>query len=205
MHRGTFYAGEWRGWLDWFRSVPLYLDLYGIRIVHAAWCRNAVAKVGGRHFADEAFFHESGTEGTPDHASVVALLVGPEALLPEGVEFIDKEGHAHEDIRARWFSPGHREGVTYRKLVFPPSAEPPEVAVPAEILARVPYYGEDEPVVAFGHYWLPPKPPVPHAKNAVCVNYTVAARAEGNLTAYRWDGESEVDGGKFVWVERAAP
>ena len=198
-------AGEWREWLDWFRNVPLCLDLGGIRVIHAAWCADSVAKIGGRLFADDTFFRESGAEGTSLHAAVSTLLAGPEALLPEGVEFIDKEGHAHEDIRARWFSPEHREGVTYRELVFPPSAEPPQVAVPAEILEKVPYYGENEPVVAFGHYWLPPGQPVPQAKNAVCVDYSVAGRLGGNLVAYRWDGEADVESGKFAWVERRAP
>jgi hypothetical protein len=197
-------AGEWNEWLDWFRTVPLCLDLGGLRIVHAAWCRNAVASLDGRLFTDDAFFQKSATDGTAEHAAVATLLVGPEALLPEGVEFIDKEGHAHEDIRARWFSPAHRDGVTYRELVFPPSAEPPEIAVPTETLSRVPYYGEDEPIVAFGHYWLPPAPPVPQAKNAVCVDYSVAGKLGGNLAAYRWDGEAEVDAAKFVWEERHA-
>jgi hypothetical protein len=192
---------EWNDWLAWFKTVPLYLDLGGVRIVHAAWCKKATATVGERRFADDAFLLAASTEGTSENAAVKTLLNGPETLLPTGIEFTDKEGHAHEDIRARWFGLRHRESVTYRELVFPASEEPPPIEVPAELLAGLSHYAEDEPLVVFGHYWLPPAAPSLLAKNAVCVDYSVASKTGGLLAAYRWDGENEVNLKKFAWVE----
>ena len=30
-----------RYWIDWFRTIPLWLDLGGLRVVHACWIRRA--------------------------------------------------------------------------------------------------------------------------------------------------------------------
>lgn len=195
---------EWREWLAWFKTLPLFLNLGDLRVVHAAWGGKAAAAVDERRFSDDQFLLASSMDGTPENAAVKILLNGPETLLPKGVIFTDKEGHAHEDIRARWFGPRPGAGITYRDLVFPPSNEPPAVAVPVELLDGLTHYPETEPIVVFGHYWMPPDAPSNVAKNAACVDHSVAGKAGGVLAAYRWTGEAEVDAGKMVYVSRNA-
>jgi Calcineurin-like phosphoesterase len=205
QHRATLdqlaapHPEEWADWLAWFKTLPLFLDLGGVRVVHAAWRRESVRIVADRRFDDEAFLLTASTPGHADFEAVSTLLNGPEMALPEGQCFHDKEGHARTEIRVRWFGPrtGGRP-ATYRSMVFPPSDEMPETPMSAEALAAAPSYGEAEPPVIFGHYWMPPVSPRCLAPNAVCVDYSVASKNGGFLTAYRWSGEAVLSDANLV-------
>lgn len=206
QHRATLnqiaepFPDEWAEWLAWFKTIPLFLDLIGVRVVHASWSSKATAVIGERRFAEDQLLFAASVEGSDEERAVRALLNGPEVLLPPNIEFLDKEGHAHEDIRARWCGPRRGTQITYRDLVFPPSNEPPAIMAPAELLAELNHYDESEPPVIFGHYWMPPAVPVAVAKNAACVDYSVASKTGGLLAAYRWDGEREIKLQNFRWV-----
>ncbi len=206
QHRATLeqvarpFPSEWNGWLAWFKSLPLFLDLGAIRVVHAAWCEKATVVVGERRFADDAFLLAASRDGSHENAAVRILLNGPELPLPDGTVFIDKEGHDHLDIRARWFGHRHAEGVTYLEAVFPAHDSAPDLAIPTKFLNEVNFYPETEPPVIFGHYWLPPAPPSTMARNAASVDYSVAGKAGGLLAAYRWDGEAVLTDASFVTV-----
>jgi hypothetical protein len=45
-------AGELASYLDWFRTLPLWLDFDGLRVVHACWDDTHMAKIS-RPLADE--------------------------------------------------------------------------------------------------------------------------------------------------------
>ena len=195
------FPDEWQDWLAWFKTLPLFLDLGQLRVVHASWCARSVAEVGNRRFADDDVLHATSRSNLIRYDAVKTLLTGPELDLPDGARFQDKNGHEHRNIRVRWFRDGKRaEAATYRSLVFPPSGDVPALAVPPELLTSVPDYAENEPPVIFGHYWMPPGTPQRLAKNAACVDYSVALKTGGFLTAYRWSGEREVEDERFVTV-----
>jgi hypothetical protein len=60
-------------------------------------------------------------------------------------------------------------------------------------------YGEHEPPVCIGHYWIPATDePKPLAPNVACVDYSVARG--GRLMAYRWSGEKVLTKEHFVSV-----
>ena len=144
--------------------------------------------------ADRAF--ERG-EGIARDRAVEILLKGKEIKLPEDHSFRDKDGVARQRIRIRWWEPGPH---TYRSLFMgPTSAEAhiPDRPVSTDYELD---YGAEEPPVFLGHYWLDGKP-APLADNVACLDYSVA-RPGGKLVAYRWDGEQQLDAGKFVAVER---
>ena len=71
------------------------------------------------------------------------------------------------------------------------------MVVPEDEISGIPWYPEDEIPVFVGHYWLNGKVK-PLAKNIACVDYSVALG--GKLVAYRWDGESEIDTLKFLYM-----
>jgi hypothetical protein len=122
------FPGEWQEWLIWFKSLPLFLDLGRLRVVHAAWCSRSIAEVGLRSFADEAFLHATRQSGLPGYDAVKTILVGPELDLPDGAIFLDKNGHEHRDIRVRWFRNGSSEETpTFRSLVIPASHTVPAI------------------------------------------------------------------------------
>ena len=125
---------------------------------------------------------------------IEVVLKGPEAELPAGLFFRDKDGHQRTAIRARWYLPP--VGNTYRTYALQADEadcdEPPTAA--AAETARV--YPIDARPVFFGHYWLRADKPSRLAPNVACVDYSVAKG--GYLCAYCWDGEAEIDGRKFV-------
>lgn len=207
QHRATLdqlaipHPEEWAGWLDWFKKLPLFLDLGELRVVHAAWCEKSVAFLGNRRFNDDQLLIASSQPRTPEYKAVSAVLNGPELTLPEGCFYESKEGSLHGEIRVKWFGP-RDEAPTYRSLVFPECDRVPDVKVSAEELAEIPHYRENKPPVIFGHYWMPVAAPRRQARNVACVDYSVAAPKGGLLTAYRWNGEAELVEENFVTVER---
>jgi hypothetical protein len=187
---------EWADWIEWMKGLPFYLDLGGLRAVHATWHPAEVAALNGATLRDPGFLRASATKGTPEFRAVETLLKGVELELPEGAVYPDKDGHHRKAIRARWWenAPG---GMNYRDLIFPPADSPPEDPVPEALLPSLPGYAENEPPVFFGHYWLPvDMRPAPLRPNLACLDYSAAK--DGSLVAYRWDGERELSPEKFV-------
>jgi hypothetical protein len=98
---------EHRDALIWFRSLPIWLDLSGVRVIHACWhepSRNALLPFldnTGR-LTDEGV-HESYRRGSKAHSAIEILLKGPEERLPDGIHFFDKDGHKREEVRLRWW------------------------------------------------------------------------------------------------------
>ncbi len=93
--------------LEWFRTLPAWLDLPGLRVVHACW--HAPAQEVLRTCLDRShrFTHaglcEAGRTGSQAWEAAEVLLKGPEALLPDGLWFEDKQGHKRHHARLRWW------------------------------------------------------------------------------------------------------
>ena len=192
------HPAEWRDYLAWFRTLPLYLELAGLRVVHAAWDESSMAVLNGRDRLDEATLHKAARRGTPEYDAVEILLKGREIELPAGYSFSDKSGFSRSKIRACWWKAG--EGRTFRELVFPPSDDIPAMPVPVELASSLTAYAETAPAVFVGHYWLPPAhPKAPLTKNVACVDFSVAKG--GPLMAYRWNGAGPLVAEGFVSSE----
>jgi Calcineurin-like phosphoesterase len=105
--------------VSWFRSLPIWLDLPGLRVVHACWhepSREALMPfldAAGR-FTEEGIL-ESYRHGSDAHAAVEILLKGPEERLPAGIHFFDKDGHKREEVRLRWWD---QDATTFRKAAL---------------------------------------------------------------------------------------
>jgi hypothetical protein len=191
----TPHPAEWEEWLKWFKDLPLFLDLGGLRVVHACWDEDQIAFLEGNKTLTDKLLHASAVKGTPEYVAIETLLKGKEVELPDGQTFMTKDGVERHEIRVKWWIPG--AGRTYRDLSLPTYDSAPNEPVPAlPSLARG--YGESEPPVFVGHYWLPPAKPERLARNVACVDYSVAKH--GPLVAYRWDGEAALNGKKFVSV-----
>ncbi|MDC0259210.1 metallophosphoesterase [Verrucomicrobiales bacterium] len=203
QHKATLdaFAGredEWEEWISWFKQLPFSLDLGGIRAVHAAWSAEQIDFLNGKSLNDLDFLHASTTAETEELLAVETVLKGIEVSLPEGNFFSDKQGFERADIRVRWWeAPGSK---SFREVVFPDCDTVSDDRINFEKVNPWKGYGENEPPVFFGHYWLPTSlEPHPVAPNAACLDYSVA-RPDGKLVAYRWDGESRLDSSRFVSV-----
>lgn len=95
--------------VKWFATLPLWLDLGDLRVVHACWDSQAMAGLGKAYLESEDF-HEASEPDSAPHIWVENLCKGPEVQLPHGHEFIDKDGHRRDRARFRWWDAG---GKTY--------------------------------------------------------------------------------------------
>ena len=182
---------------DWFKTLPLWLDLPGLRVVHACWHQEAIDLLRpllGRNntLSDEAILLGS-RKGHPVYEAIEVVCKGPEVPLPPGISFEDKGGKVRHEVRVRWWQ---EDLSTYRIAAIGPPGDMamiPDVPLPAEWKGHQ-YSG---PPVLFGHYWFTGKPEVISPQFA-CLDYSVAK--DGPLVAYRWDGEKELSSDKLVGV-----
>ena len=190
--------GEWNTWIEWFKTLPFYIEGNGWRAVHAAWDFDSVRKLSGKSLTDEGFLKSSADRASSDFVAVENVLKGLEVELPEGLMFEDHNGNLRSEIRVRWWE-GSESG-TYRDIIFPPSDSIPEVAVSIEVKDKWTAYSAREAPVFFGHYWIPAKTHAgPLASNVACLDYSVAS-PKGKLTAYRWNGEAELKEESYVQI-----
>jgi hypothetical protein len=193
----TPYPDEWKEWLEWFSTIPLFLDLGQLRAVHAAWDQVAVNELQSMKKIGEPTLLALARRGGHLNNFKETLLNGVEIRLPKGHVFSDKSGFERKDIRTKWWEP--LAGKTYRQAVFPDSERVPDLPIPVTAINKNLAYGADQPPVFMGHYWLPPDAAkAPLAPNVACLDYSVAKG--GDLTAYRWDGERVLNAEKFVGV-----
>jgi hypothetical protein len=182
---------------DWFKTLPLWLDLGGIRVVHACWHQESMDQMQplmspNQTLTDELILLGS-RKGHWAYKAIETICKGPEVELPAGISFKDKEGKVRTEVRVRWWQ---EDLSTYREAAIGPPGDMemiPDVPMPAE-WAGHPYSG---PPVLFGHYWFTGTPTVISPKFA-CLDYSAAR--DGPLVAYRWDGEEELKNGNLAWV-----
>lgn len=185
-----------REWVNWFRTLPVALDLGGVRVVHACWHLASLdfvnARLAGKAL-DDAFLHEAFTPGTRAWRAMERLVKGPEARLPDGFSFRDKDGKARRDVRIKWWLDQREASFAEAALLgdHAPGASLPVQAVPGDFI-DAPANGAP---VFVGHYWMTGSP-VRLSRKVACVDWS--AGNGGPLVAYRWDGEYEIDERNFI-------
>ena len=183
--------------IDWFMTLPLWLETDGFRVIHACWHPGHMKALEpylyqGRRL-NPAVVEAASRLDSMLFQSIEALIKGPQIRLPEGVFYFDEDGHKRRKVRTRWWDP---DATTYRTAALLSRAERerlPNDEIPAssQIL-----YANDKPLF-IGHYWNSgaPAPLTPHI---ACVDYSVGNG--GALVAYRWEGEPELKAEQFVAV-----
>jgi hypothetical protein len=186
---------EHRAWIDWFKTLPLWLDEDGFRVVHACWSEPHVVHLRERltpaATLTAAALDDGARRGTASYEAFEIVLKGLEIDLPPGARFTDKDGTERHAMRVRWWQPGLS---TYRAACLGPPADIPDVPIPGPVAAAAP-----AKTTFIGHYWFDPSDGMtPLGPNVACVDYSVARG--GALAAYRYDGEPTLRADKFVAV-----
>ena len=193
--------------IDWFLTLPLWLELPDLLVVHACWHPQFMAWLAPRLHreryltkdlmvlaTDEPENETEKDDGTPSvFKAVECLTKGIEVPLPAGHYFRDKDGIRRDRVRVRWWD---EEATTYRTAAMLSPTECaalPDLPIPEH--ARV--ARTDKPVF-FGHYWLTGTPVLQTARH-VCVDYS--AGLGGALVAYRSDGRPDLSPDNLVWVD----
>jgi len=203
---GGFGSGLHRQHLDWFRTIPLWLDLGGLRVIHAYWGDRDIDHVrpllGPGHTLTPDLLTAASRKGSSEYEAVEDLLKGPEVDLGGDLGYLDKDGHQRHRSRLRWWHTASRSlramalipGGVERTGSWPPDGLLPDHEIDGNV---APPYTSDVPVIV-GHYWESGVPTVFGPKVA-CVDYSVAKG--GLLVAYRWShGETELTDDRFVAV-----
>jgi hypothetical protein len=188
--------------LHWFRSLPFYAELDGIRVVHACWSHEQIAILdaarrdcGG---ITTDFLVRATRRKEPLHEAIEIVLKGPEIQLPQGYAYLDRYGTQRRWMRIRWYRPPDEMNETYQSYALTADQGLPAERLPANRISGHFVYSDDAPPVFFGHYWLRGERPSRLAKNVACLDYSVALG--GYLCAYRWRGEPTIDDSQFALV-----
>jgi hypothetical protein len=188
--------GELNEVLDFFHSLPLWLEVDGIRVIHACWHDKIIQSIRPMLNDDNSmpneFFVAANIKDTIEFNAIETLLKGAEYKLEDGVSFLDKDGHERHEVRIRWWlnnakDLGELAFGRYKKEIT-------ELPVNSNILVG---YPKGAPPVFIGHYWLNDTP-TPLAANIACLDYSVAKH--GKLVAYRWNGEQTLSTNNFAYI-----
>ncbi len=183
--------------INWFLTLPLWLYLPGLRVVHACWHEGYMNELRPCLTPDLRLTSElmlsASRADLMEFRTVEGLTKGLEVALPNGHLFHDKDGHVRHNGRIRWWD---TEATSYRDLALMPDDLRERLPnIPLEYDPR-PTYDNAKPVF-FGHYWMTGRP-VLQSLTAACVDYSAATH--GTLVAYRWDGERQLDARHFASV-----
>ncbi|KQW84455.1 metallophosphoesterase [Ensifer sp. Root127] len=181
--------------LEWFLTLPVFLDLPGLRLIHACWDSENIETIRKRNpdgrlqrsDLQELAFED---QATPFAKAVLTALKGPEAELPSPYRFRDIKNHERSAVRLSWWQPG---AETWRAaaLSVPNPTDLPDTPV-TEVM-KIDFYKADQKPVFFGHYKRLGQP-VLETSNALCLDY------HHQPCAYRWDGETELSGERLISI-----
>jgi len=188
--------------IAWFRTLPMWLDLGGVRVVHASWVARHHATVeraadADAHLSDRLLV-EGSRKDTAEYEAVECLLKGLEVQMPEGVGYKDSYGNFRTKARVRWWLPEAPTMLRDAILASPKMVEHIGDVEWQGSWSEDAGYSGDAPPVFIGHYWMDGEPE-PLADNVACVDFS-AAKPGNKLVVYRWDGEQRLSKEKFVSV-----
>ena len=189
------YPEEYKSVIEWFKTLPFWLDLESLRVIHACWDIDLIKKLGKS--LEDGVLKKSSDKTTVEFRAIETLLKGKEIPLPEGQSFLDKDNNKRDHIRIKFWE---RNAKTYKDLFMGPKDALQFIPdLPLEDDYSVPYPTDEKPLF-LGHYWMEGEIK-PLTENIACIDYSVA-KPGGKLVAYRWDGEQKIDTSKFVFVTR---
>ena len=205
-----------REYLDWFFTIPLWLEIDGLRVIHACWNQeliDALARrlVGGR--LSPALLEEAARK--PElkagetinpydlYWSIEVLLKGPEVPVTPAYQTGPGEKPRNKARLKWWLDYRGGDKAAYlatdgycfadgREGEYQPDGGPLEQRY------RSLFYQGLKPVV-FGHYWRNGTPlhGMSYQDHAACVDFSAAK--DGHLTAYRFTiGDTKIRQDGFV-------
>lgn len=189
-------------YIDWFKTLPLWLELGNSRFIHACWDETSIRTLQQETknglIQDDDFFIKASIKGSPVKSAVERICTGIEVPLPSGLEFLDKDGHPRTNVRIRWWENSEKmQKLRYLALLDDETlASIPDISIPAEYRVN---YAHQSPLF-IGHYWLSPDTPKqPLTPYIACLDYS--AGVGGPLVAYRGDSKQQtLDKNNFITV-----
>ena len=187
---------ELKSHLKWLRTLPMFLDLGKIRVVHACWDEDNISHLRQKLIGPKlkkTQLREIALNGTEFSDKFWKTCKGIDFVLPRDLLIFDDEGRPHRSFRMKWWA--DPVGKTFKEISLESRFDLPKYTVPKEIISHNKPYPKDDPIVFFGHYCLKECCGI-FADNLCCVDSCIART--GKLLAYRWDGETKLNKANFV-------
>jgi hypothetical protein len=172
-------------WTEWFLNLPLWIELDGLRLVHACWDAASIDVIrerrpDGRLQVED--LEEVALKQTGFAKAVESLTSGPEVLLPDEFWFHDNKGNRRREVRLAWWKP--QQG-TWRELALavPKVQQLPDTPVIGAEAIMI--YGEEQMPVLVGHYKMKGDPII-EVGQAACLDYP------DFRCVYHWSGERKL-------------
>jgi hypothetical protein len=168
--------------IDWVKKLPLFLELEGVRVVHAVFDQNEIDLLRkGGVIDDENRIRPDQWEVIADYKAplgraVERLTKGIEVDLPEGVSYQDAEGIVRTQGRIKWWVDlNDKASLTLDKIVMDvPEGSIPAAPVPADILQLMERAQHGNTPIFFGHYWQKGETPAIEIPGAICIDQSIA-------------------------------
>lgn len=187
---------EFKSHLKWLKTLPLFLDFGGIRIIHACWDDENIDilkdNMSGPKLT-KTMLREIALNETQFAQSFWESCKGVDFQVPKDLLVFDTDGRPHRTFRMKWWDTP--EGKTFKDVSLESRFELPAYTIPLEIIQTRKSYPKDDPIVFFGHYCLKECCGI-FGDNLCCIDSCVTRT--GKLMAYRWDGEKQLDKSNFV-------
>ncbi len=196
------YQDELAYFIDWFKTLPLFLSFDDFRVAHACWDQPLIEEYLGRYQSpqiNEDVLHRSMDLSSTEFRLVNRLTRGTSMLLPDNASIQGSDGLQRRNFRTKFWleNPG-----TYGEVIFQPDPLPHRIhdrRLSDEDRQRLVYYSESEPPLFVGHYWRHGTPDL-ISQNIACLDYS--AVYGGKLVAYQMNGPGQLDAENFVHVEQ---
>ena len=170
---------------DFFKSLPVYLQIGNANIVHACWAPSLIRKLHDGGCLDnqgrltDKGWRAAGDRTSPYHQPIEVLLKGPKDKVPNGDAYPDAEGVMRTSARLAWWNENPKTygeafcsipGGEFAKRAFNQSASNDMAKTIARDLKAMP----NDQVVFIGHIWQSGQPK-PLSQQVICVDYSIGA------------------------------
>ena len=204
LNEYPFGDGKTEELIQWFKTLPLFLELDEFRVVHACWDQQIIDELKPKLTKDNCLMEEcyldASLEGNDVYEAIEVLLKGKEISLPDGISFQDKDGNERHEIRIKWWEQSLKTYQQASVLNIPGLNNSPDINIAKKDINKG--YPLDDKPVFFGHYWFTGTPKA-ISNNVACLDYSAAK--EGPLVAYSWDQQisQHISNNAFVVGENA--
>lgn len=199
-------AEEQAYWVEWFKTLPLWLDLGGIRVVHACWHEKSMAEVeaytGSNMLTTADHYAQAALKNGVLYDAIETLLKGPEiSLIDHGMPaYYDHEAQKpREKARLRWWARVSTlpEAAVLSRVKLADKTDYPQCERREIDASYLEYAYHGTVPLFYGHYWREWEHDLDEwTTYTACVDFS--ATRGGTLVAYRWSGEPEIHWSNYV-------
>lgn len=181
------YEAELAEYIEWFVTLPLFLEFEKFRVVHACWDAQLISaylKAFNNNCLPTDWLKQLFSHDALSLRIIDRLTKGVSLPFPDGHFMQSRDGFQRRTFRVDFWTDNVE---VYEDIVFQPDPIPNHHCIlPVSEIDRASlvYYSSNEKPLFIGHYWLSGEPTLVRS-NIACLDYS--AVNTGRLVAYRFN------------------